>query len=111
MADKVVGTSADKNQGDVYRSETKTPSIEMLPVKDQYSPKFLIGPTPLRDPEPPPAVGSETAREADGDNPPQIPCSRTGYSQNAPGVGDGNANLTTPRNTSSAKVTSYLGGR
>lgn len=96
---------------EVNRSEQKAPSAALVPRINQYSPRTLIGPFPLQPYEAPPAVGSETAREADGDNPPKLPCSRTGYSQNAPGVGDGNANLTTPRNTSSAKVTSYLGGR
>lgn len=92
-----------------YRSENKTPSIKLQPRSHQYSPLDFIGPFPDHEPEDVPSVGNEGDRAVEGDNPPPLPV-RHIEATNAvgcPGVTD----LTAPKKTGSASVTSFFGGR
>ena len=88
-----------------YRSEKNAPSAALVPQQDQYSPRRLIGPFPIQEYGSPPEAGSE--EEANGSNPPALPCATEGYSRNAAGVHG--TELSKPKNTPSASVSNYLG--
>lgn len=92
---------------ELYSSEKNAPSAKLVPQKDQYSPRVLIGPFPLQPYEAPPEVGSEEA--ANGSNPPALPCATEGYSRSYPGDAP-DTQLSKPANTSSAAVSSFLSG-